>query len=182
MAKNKSQLRTEKDLKAEKKALSVFANHAVATNGIVATIFLSKTMGVSLDLQEMVAQMDQQTEAIKKARGGQTESILYSQALTLNAIFLEMARRAALNMNEHIHATEAYMRMALRAQNQVRLTLETINNIKNPPVVIAKQANIASGPQQVNNVFTPQMLNEQIQLSEVPHELHQNARASCTQG
>ena len=77
-------------------------------------------------------------------------------------------------MNEHIHATEAYMRMALRAQNQVRLTLETINTIKNPPVVIAKQANITSGPQQVNNVLAPQTLGEQIQLSKERHELHQN--------
>ena len=77
-------------------------------------------------------------------------------------------------MNEHIHATEAYMRMALRAQNQVRLTLETINTIKSPPVVIAKQANITSGPQQVNNVLSPQMLGEQIQLSKEQHELHQN--------
>ena len=51
---------------------------------------------------------------------------------------------------------------------------ETINTIKNPPVVIAKQANITSGPQQVNNVMSPQMLGEQIQLSKERHELHQN--------
>ena len=30
-------------------------------------------------------------------------------------------------------------------------TLETLANIKNPPTVIARQANIAHGPQQVNN-------------------------------
>jgi hypothetical protein len=43
------------------------------------------------------------------------------------------------------------MRMALKAQNQCRMTLETLSNIKNPPVIYAKQANIANGPQQVNN-------------------------------
>jgi hypothetical protein len=31
------------------------------------------------------------------------------------------------------------------------MTLETLSAIKNPPVVYAKQANIAHGPQQVNN-------------------------------
>jgi hypothetical protein len=48
---------------------------------------------------------------------------------------------------------EGFMRMALRAQNQCRATLETLATIKNPPVVFAKQANInqGSGNQQVNN-------------------------------
>ena len=43
------------------------------------------------------------------------------------------------------------MRLALKAQSQCRATLETLATIKNPPVVIARQANISSGPQQVNN-------------------------------
>jgi hypothetical protein len=42
------------------------------------------------------------------------------------------------------------MRMALKAQSQCRQTLETLATIKNPPVVFARQANIAQGPQQVN--------------------------------
>ena len=46
---------------------------------------------------------------------------------------------------------EAYSRMALKAQNQCRMTLETLATIKNPPIVYAKQANIAHGHQQVNN-------------------------------
>lgn len=154
--------------------LATLAMDASATNGMVTQMFTSKTMGVSLDLPKMVAMLNQQVKDLQEGDSSQTESILFSQAVTLNAIFLEMARRAALNMNEHIHATEAYMRMALRAQNQVRLTLETINTIKNPPVVIAKQANITSGPQQVNNMLSPQTLGEQIQLSKEQHELHQN--------
>ncbi len=46
---------------------------------------------------------------------------------------------------------ELNMRMALRAQSQCRATLETLSNIKHPPVVYAKQANITTGPQQINN-------------------------------
>ena len=34
-------------------------------------------------------------------------------------------------------------------------TLETLANIKNPPVVFARQVNIAQGPQQVNNGMMP---------------------------
>ena len=43
------------------------------------------------------------------------------------------------------------MRLALKAQAQCRSTIETLAAIKNPPVVFARQANIANGPQQVNN-------------------------------
>lgn len=141
---------------------------------MVSRLFTSRTMGINLDLQEMVMTLNQQVKDLQQGDSNQTESILFSQAVTLNAIFLEMARRAALNMNEHIHATEAYMRMALRAQNQVRLTLETIHNIKNPSVVIAKQANITSGPQQVNNVLAPEAQEGQTQQSRGLYELHPN--------
>jgi hypothetical protein len=43
------------------------------------------------------------------------------------------------------------MQMVLKAQSQCRATLKTLATIKNPPVVFARQANIAQGPQQVNN-------------------------------
>lgn len=46
---------------------------------------------------------------------------------------------------------ESYLRMAMKAQNQCRMTLETLTTVKNPSVVYARQANIAHGPQQVNN-------------------------------
>jgi hypothetical protein len=71
----------------------------------------------------------------------------------LDAIFNEMARRAALNMGQHLGPTETYMRLALKAQSQSRATLETLAEIKNPrPVYInPQQVNHTNGPQQVNN-------------------------------
>ena len=51
----------------------------------------------------------------------------------------------------YFDAGERYLKLAFKAQNQCRMTLETLTTIKNPPVVYAKQANIAHGPQQVNN-------------------------------
>jgi hypothetical protein len=79
------------------------------------------------------------------------EGTLTSQAATLNLMFGELNRRAYMNMGEYLDASERYLRLALKAQNQCRMTLETLSNIKNPPVIYAKQANIANGPQQVNN-------------------------------
>lgn len=79
------------------------------------------------------------------------EAMLSAQASSLNSIFGELARRAAANMGEYLGATETYLRLALKAQAQSRATLETLATIKAGPVVIARQANIAHGPQQVNN-------------------------------
>jgi hypothetical protein len=79
------------------------------------------------------------------------EAMLYSQALALQAIFVNAAIR--VTEQEWFSNSEAYMRMALKAQSQCRATLETLAQIKNPAVVFARQANIAQGPQQVNNAM-----------------------------
>ncbi len=61
-----------------------------------------------------------------------------------------MARRAI--RVEHISQLEAYLKLALRAQSQCRATWEAVSAIQNPPVAgYVNQANIAHGPQQVNN-------------------------------
>ena len=45
-----------------------------------------------------------------------------------------------------------FTRLAFKAQAQCRATIETLALLKNPsPAVFARQANIAHGPQQVNN-------------------------------
>ena len=80
-----------------------------------------------------------------------TERMLLSQAHALDALFAKLAQRSALNMGEYMGAAEIYLKLAMRAQNQCRMTLETLATVKNPPVVFAKQANIAHGHQQVNN-------------------------------
>jgi hypothetical protein len=83
-------------------------------------------------------------------------TMLSSQAVALNAMFGELARRSALNMGEYLDASDRYMRLALKAQAQCRATLETLATIKNPPVMFARQANINNGgQQQVNNQQSP---------------------------
>ncbi|MFO1266895.1 MAG: hypothetical protein U1F67_09045 [Rubrivivax sp.] len=104
------------------------------------------------------ALMDRLAEDVKDVWAGdmrQAEAMLYGQAHALQTIFVSLARRAALNIGEHMGATETYLRLALKAQGQCRATLETLAAIKNPPVLFARQANIAHGPQQVNNGTAP---------------------------
>ena len=78
------------------------------------------------------------------------EGMLFGQAHALQSIFTQLSRRA--EKQDRLGHWETYLRMALKAQNQCRMTLETLATIKNPPVVFAKQANINNGgQQQVNN-------------------------------
>jgi hypothetical protein len=81
-----------------------------------------------------------------------TESLLICQAQTLDALFNYMMMRSM--GQEYLTQFETYMKAALRAQPQCRATLETLATIKSPPVLIAKQANIAQ-TQQVNNGAMP---------------------------
>ena len=84
---------------------------------------------------------------------------------------------------EHMPNFDGFMRLALRAQSQCRATLETLAAIKNPPIVYARQANVTTGPQQVNNgVAAPsrprEIETEHTQLSRGTHELLPDARTS----
>jgi hypothetical protein len=92
--------------------------------------------------------------------------MLMGPAMALNVMFGELTCRSANNLNggtEYRQSMETYLKMALRVQNQCRMTLETLSNIKNSPVVYAKQANIANGPQQVNNGTQPRAHAEENQ-------------------
>jgi len=110
----------------------------------------SKTFG-DTDLGALIGELQKQSKRVHSGDLKRAESMLIAQAHTLDAIFNELARRSAMNMGEYLDATERYMRLALKAQTQCRATLETLATVKNPPVVFAKQANIANGPQQINN-------------------------------
>ncbi len=95
--------------------------------------------------------MNEKIGRIKTGDMSDVEATLIAQAVTLNAVFNELARRAALNMGAHLTATETYLRLAFKAQAQCRSTLETLAEVKNPrQATFVRQQNIAS-QQQVNN-------------------------------
>ncbi len=106
-----------------------------------------------VDLPTMISEISNQAKAVISGDMDRPQAMLVAQAHSLDAIFNFLASRAAMNMGEYLDAADTYMRLALRAQSQCRATLETLATIKNPPTAVSfvKQANIAHGPQQVNN-------------------------------
>ena len=132
----------------EDRMLADLVAEGEATNASTTLRFVQPDHG-ELSLTDMVKALHTHGEAINRGDLSAAERMLNSQAVALNAIFGEMARRAALNMGTHLGAAETYMRLALKAQSQSRATVETLAAIKNPPVVFARQANINNGGQQL---------------------------------
>jgi hypothetical protein len=134
-----------------------------------------------LDVMALADVLAERSKEVSSGDMHTVEAMLIDQAYALQAIFMNFARRT-LNQ-EYQKNLESFMRMALKAQNQCRMTLETLATVKNPPIVFAKQANIVNGPQQVNNgVAAPSRVreieNEQTQLSGGSHELLPDTRTS----
>ena len=75
--------------------------------------------------------------------------LLSAQAVTLDNIFTEMARRMAINMAEYLGATETYARIALKAQAQSRATLEALAKLHQPREQTVRHVHVNEGGQAV---------------------------------
>lgn len=137
----------------ERSNIALAAEHAISpvTSAAIVSRDFTKGFFTELPLAESVSALKDKVALIQQGDLSDLEATLASQASTLHSIFCEMARRSAAHMGGQIDSCERYMRLALKAQSQSRATLETLANIKNPPLVIARQANFSAGHQQVNN-------------------------------
>lgn len=120
-------------------------NHAVT---------LQKVLGRDLGETTIAALVDElagQCRRVIDGEMGRPEALLTAQAHTLDAMFNDLARLAYRNLDK-FEAAERLFRLAFKAQSQSRATIETLGLLKNPrPTIIAQQANVTGGPQQVNN-------------------------------
>lgn len=133
-------------------------------------VFEKKHDEVDLDIRELVVGLAQQVASVHAGNLKPAEEMLFAQAQSLDAIFGSLARRAATC--EILSHLEAFLRLALKAQSQCRATLETLAQIKNPPVVIARQANVTTGPQQVNNGITSRARETEIAQTKLLEAQH----------
>ncbi|MBI2783955.1 MAG: hypothetical protein HYX64_07760 [Gammaproteobacteria bacterium] len=102
------------------------------------------------DVNALTAELSAQVQAVNGGDLRRAEAMLISQAHTLNDVFNILLRRVTAQTG--LLQWEAHMRAAMRAQSQCRMTLEALAEMKNPKAIaFVRQANIANGPQQVNN-------------------------------
>jgi hypothetical protein len=129
-------------------ALADMTLHPAANGALVAKAY-GETFGTP-ELNALAISLHKTTEKMLDGDMQHCEAMLLGQAHALQAIFVSLSRRAA--KQEYLNNYEIFLRMALKAQSQCRATLQTLAEMKNPrAVAFVKQANIAHGPQQINN-------------------------------
>ncbi len=106
-------------------------------------------LAADIDTPGMLATLTEQARAVNRGDLAQVEATLANQATALQALFVRLIERGM--EQTHMPNFEGFMRLGLKAQAQCRATLETLAAIKNPPLIYARQANVTSGPQQINN-------------------------------
>ena len=115
-----------------------------------------------VSVTDIDAELRANGDAVVAGDLGRVERMLIAQAITLDTMFANLAERST--RQEYMKNTEIYLRLALKAQSQCRATAEALALMKNPQPYI-RQANIAQGPQQVNNSYASALPHQGIPAS-----------------
>lgn len=137
------------DAETYQKAAALICGSDLAAYRVINAVDGEGGLKNELDVPSLMKHLRDQAGAVQGGNMAGAEAMLINQATALQSLFARLVERGMCQTI--ISNMESLMKLALRSQNQCRATLETLAAIKNPPVVFAKQANIANGPQQVNN-------------------------------
>jgi hypothetical protein len=120
-------------------------------NANLAMIFGSKLFGDQHrpDITESSAVVAEEINLAFKGDMSLASRMYTSQAISLDAIFTEMARRAADNLGSYPQAVERFMRLALKAQAASRATLEALVRLHQPREQTVKHVHVNEGGQAV---------------------------------
>lgn len=147
-----------------------------ALSAAVIESFKSNIQGESLDFVLALGILEREVGKVKGGDLTKIEEMLLSQAVALELMFTSLARRA--KAQEQLLQYETHMRFALKAQNQSRATLQALIQLKQPSqTTFVKQANIAHGHQQINNL-TEKNINPQNELLSESHAKLDSRRAA----
>ncbi len=130
-----------------RRVLEPHLRHAVG-----AASFAGKMLTKDTEAPGLMDYVDHIQALTAKAEGGDlgiASRLLAAQAITLDSMFTELARRAALNMGEHLDAAERYGRLALKAQSNSRATLEALAKLHQPREQTVRHVHVNEGGQAV---------------------------------
>ena len=126
--------------------VSPFINGGMVVHAFTSTLLGDDATGIT----ELVESLRDSARKTNDGDLSNMEAMLVSQATALQTIFANYARRAQMQTQQR--NLEAFMGMAFKAQAQSRATISALVDLKFPKqATFVKQANIAHGPQQVNN-------------------------------
>ena len=121
-------------------------------HGVLAQSVSEKMMGKMLGDPQFDVFAKRARSQTAKATDGKLDlasELLMAQALSLDAMFTELARRASMNMGDYPQATERYARLAFKAQSNCRASLEAIAKLHQPREQTVRHVHVNEGGQAV---------------------------------
>jgi len=122
-----------------------------ARNANLAMSFGSNMFGDRLkpDIAESTAVLAEEIQRALKGDLSLASRIYTSQAISLDALFTDMATRSGNNMIQYPDAADRYMRLALKAQAACRSTLEALARLHQPREQTVRHVHVNEGGQAV---------------------------------
>jgi len=135
-------------------------------------------LGEDFGFQSTMQVLEKTIKQIQSGDLSKIEEMYISQAVALEVMFTSLARRA--KAQEKLLQYETHMRFALKAQNQCRATLQALVQLKQPTqTTFVKQANIAQGHQQVNNLAEKNQISQNKLLEGEAYDLDSRPQAKA---
>ena len=134
----------------EGQAVAAAAVMPAINAAVVIDAYQANIVGSDVNLMALIESLQQSTDQTKAGDLSHLEAMLIGQATALQTIFTSLAKRAS--HQEYQKHLESFLGLALKAQAQSRATISALVDLKYPrQATFVKQANIAHGPQQINN-------------------------------
>lgn len=118
---------------ARMKEIAAQAVDPCVTSSMVVAAFWQEARASEIDPKAGYDAIRDETEAVRDGVMTSAQATLVGQALALNAIFAELARRGAAALNRPGNAAEKYLRLAMKAQSQCRATLNVLSEFAEGP-------------------------------------------------
>lgn len=121
-------------------------------NAAAASGFIGKMFGDGDErpgLHDYATHVQAVAKAAESGDIGMASQMLAAQAVALDAMFAELARRTAMNMGDYLNASERYGRLALKAQSNCRATLEALVKLHQPREQTVRHVHVNEGGQAV---------------------------------
>lgn len=136
--------------KTDEQAVAAVALNSAVNAATVVDAYQGNIMGDDVDTDALVATLRASIDQSAAGDLSGLEAMLIGQATALQTIFVSLAKRA--HHQQYQRHLEAFLGLALKAQAQSRATIQAVIDLKFPrQATFVKQANIAHGPQQINN-------------------------------
>jgi len=162
------------------KILADRSRKPAANSAALIQSFNSNIFGVhEIDFEELMDGLHQSSVELSKGDYSVISDMLLCQATALQTMFTSLARQA--NGLTHLNQIDALMKLALKSQSQSRTTLlALVQHLSPKRVAFVKQANIAHGPQQVNNQQHQDVQSITKNLENPQNKLLEESTYECT--